>query len=642
MPLASGGRPSTVDAPPSTQLANLALTPGGPSQGEPMVEAPHPSSQAVGSLNSQGIKKKSTQRKRRTWMELAAALMDPNDPYKGPRKRESSRSQSSQRSEASHVTASTTSNTAGTQSFGKVDYELICTYLEDEENFQQLFNTGSQTAVGPGQISRARAYERLAKYMNAKDFEQRTGAGIEETEGHHSLVQKLEVICLCFERMDALFKDKANITAMAVFDSIGDLGINAALDHSDVEEGLRDEALIDGTQNLESGSQVELTPRAIQSHTDALSGALERLEEEVSSPSHLEDGRGSSKINPAVIQSSQTSASSKASPTFPTTTHGSALNIYPTVSQSKGHKFTVQFFKQQWAAQRSFQGDHNEEELTRRAKLVSLYKQEETLEHMRARLQSPEIFLKSPDQICQLMDSIVKHSETLRIEREEIAGSSAVETGDPEEQKLRLLLWDAKAELFVQAVQLNAERQPLINSMGSRIGNRGKEKIIEAMKARQPAVKKVIDAFNQLYTKYKAKYPNQQLSDAEDHPLTYQAFSKWPMDHRFWNNGLYYHSSAPWSIDPDVRTAKGWAVAHHTKIKTTIDYISTRVDQLQNTQNLDTDWIDNIMLGDLTRKAKMKVICSELQLRLKEHEELICDWSDNLVWLWLRCQPINN
>ncbi|WAQ84004.1 hypothetical protein PtA15_4A455 [Puccinia triticina] len=260
--------------------------------------------------------------------------MDPNDPYKGPRKRESSRSQSSQRSEASHVTASTTSNTAGTQSFGKVDYELICTYLEDEENFQQLFNTGSQTAVGPGQISRARAYERLAKYMNAKDFEQRTGAGIEETEGHHSLVQKLEVICLCFERMDALFKDKANITAMAVFDSIGDLGINAALDHSDVEEGLRDEALIDGTQNLESGSQVELTPRAIQSHTDALSGALERLEEEVSSPSHLEDGRGSSKINPAVIQSSQTSASSKASPTFPTTTHGSALNIYPTVSQS--------------------------------------------------------------------------------------------------------------------------------------------------------------------------------------------------------------------------------------------------------------------------------------------------------------------
>ncbi|WAR54249.1 hypothetical protein PtB15_3B763 [Puccinia triticina] len=268
---------------------------------------------------------------------------------------------------------------------------------------------------------------------------------------------------------------------------------------------------------------------------------------------------------------------------------------------------------------------------------------------MRARLQSPEIFLESPDHVRQLMDSIVKRSETLRIEREEIAGSSAVETGDPKEQKLRLLLWDAKAELFVQAVQLNAERQPLINSMGSRIRTRGKEKIIKAMKARQPAVKKVIDAFNQLYTKYKAKYPNQQLSDAEDHPLTYQAFSKWPMDHRFWNDGLYYHSSAPWSIDPDVWTgincvlilqrtreefeliaqelarAKGWVVAHHTKIKSTIDYINTRVDQLQNNQNLDTDYIDDIMLGDLTRKAKMKVICSELQLRLKEHEELICD-----------------
>ncbi|WAQ87011.1 hypothetical protein PtA15_7A740 [Puccinia triticina] len=356
----------------------------------------------------------------------------------------------------------------------------------------------------------------------------------------------------------------------------------------------------------------------------------------------------------------------------------------------EGRNYTVQFFREQWAAQRSFQGDHTEEEQTRRAKLVSLYKREETLELMRARLQSPEIFLESPDQVRQLMDSIVEQSEILRRETEDIAGSSAVETGDPEEQKLRLLLWDAKAELFVQAVHLNAERQPLINSMGSRLGTRGKEKIIKAMQSRRPAVKKVIDAFNQLYTKYKAKYPNQQLYDAEDHPLTYKAFSKWPMDHRFWNDGLYYHSSAPWSVDPDVRTgincvlilqrtreefeliaqelarAKGWAVAHHARIKTTINYISSRkfppqpiaglrflmigrsqtsltgIHQLQNNPNLDTDYVDNIMLGDLTREAKMKVICEELKLQLKAHEELVSDWSEDLVWLWSRCQPVNN
>ncbi|WAQ91670.1 hypothetical protein PtA15_15A60 [Puccinia triticina] len=241
------------------------------------------------------------------------------------------------------------------------------------------------------------------------------------------------------------------------------------------------------------------------------------------------------------------------------------------------------------------------------------------------------------------MDSITEQSDMLRRETEEIAGSTAVETGDPEEQKLRLLLWDAKAELFVQAVQLNAEQQPLINSMGSRIGTRGKERIIKAMQSRRPAVKKLINQFNRIFTNFKNKYPNQQLSDADDHPLVYENFSKWPMDHRFWSDGLYYHSSAPWAVDPDeLARAKGWAVAHHTRIQNTIDHIGTRIDQLANNPNLEIDYIDSIVCGRMAREAKMMVIRDELQLRLKSHEQLVSSWLEDITWLWSRCQPASN
>ena len=81
-------------------------------------------------------------------------------------------------------------------------------YLEDKENFQQIFGSRSQTLVGPAQIKHGRAYERMAKYINiitghlhlsgtqmcqqlvtsklkycwAKDFENIPGATIEEQE----------------------------------------------------------------------------------------------------------------------------------------------------------------------------------------------------------------------------------------------------------------------------------------------------------------------------------------------------------------------------------------------------------------------------------------------------------------------------
>ncbi|KNE88103.1 hypothetical protein PSTG_18502, partial [Puccinia striiformis f. sp. tritici PST-78] len=74
----------------------------------------------------------------------------------------------------------------------------------------------------------------------------------------------------------------------------------------------------------------------------------------------------------------------------------------------------------------------------------------------------------------------------------------------------------------------------------------------------------------------------------------------WPLDHEFWNDGLYFHSKDPWAIEPDVRTgincvlilsrvqeefqliaqelarAVGWATEYYDRCKLTIQELNQR------------------------------------------------------------------
>ncbi|WAR52223.1 hypothetical protein PtB15_1B664 [Puccinia triticina] len=62
--------------------------------------------------------------------------------------------------------------------------------------------------------------------------------------------------------------------------------------------------------------------------------------------------------------------------------------------------------------------------------------------------------------------------------------------------------------------------------MGSHLGTHGKETIVKALQNRHPAVKKIIDSFNELYQEFREKYPDLQQPDVHNHPLTYKMFVK--------------------------------------------------------------------------------------------------------------------
>ncbi|KNE89090.1 hypothetical protein PSTG_17452 [Puccinia striiformis f. sp. tritici PST-78] len=199
--------------------------------------------------------------------------------------------------------------------------------------------------------------------------------------------------------------------------------------------------------------------------------------------------------------------------------------------------------------------------------------------------------------------------------------------------------------------------------MGSHLGTKGKENIIKGQQNRRPAVKKVIELFNSLYTEFKQKYPDQHLSDTHEHPLDYDTFIKWGMDHSFWNDGLYYHTDAPWSTNPDVQAGihcilllgrvqeefgiigqelartVGWGVERFSQITETVNNITKRIGSIRNDPTTTADHIDNLPLGSMSRLEKLDLIKHEMKIELNNHGSLLQDWDNDIAWLWSRCQP---
>ncbi|KAA1120371.1 hypothetical protein PGTUg99_003121 [Puccinia graminis f. sp. tritici] len=294
----------------------------------------------------------------------------------------------------------------------------------------------------------------------------------------------------------------------------------------------------------------------------------------------------------------------------------------------------------------------------------------------------PELFLATEEQVEELLNNISKKTEELKKLAEELHRTVSTSQGAKrsEEERLLLLLWDAKSELFVHAVNHHAELQPISNSktMNTKLGTKLKEKIFKAIASRCPAVNKCIASFNKCHTQFVTKFPDQSVSGLQGQ-LTYEVFRSMALDDKFWNDGLYFHSKAPWAVDPDVRAgitcvlvlsriqeefqliaqelarAVGWAIAHHAHLVEYIGYLHKRYDRLNQKDEhgkclhgaeeerlVPFDCVDQMDLGRVNRRLKIKLVEQEMFTRLNEHKVLVEEWSEDVVWLWSMCQPIPN
>ncbi|PLW08576.1 hypothetical protein PCASD_24213 [Puccinia coronata f. sp. avenae] len=289
----------------------------------------------------------------------------------------------------------------------------------------------------------------------------------------------------------------------------------------------------------------------------------------------------------------------------------------------------------------------------------------------RCRLRNPRTFLATPSKVRELMDSIEKEAAKLSEELALLSGGD-MPAGNVEERKMRLLLWNAKSELFIQAVHLRAKRQPLLDTKNSssRLGTKLKEKVFKAINARRPAIVKSIANYNTRYSEYKQQFPAQLGSDVGEHNiLSYERLSNMSLEDAFWNDGLFYHCNAPWAINTKVREgincilildrvqeefgliaqelvrAMDWGMSFHQQLALKIAYLNDRIALLAHTgadNNVPPDDIDAIQLSALNQTAKLKVIMGELCTRITSHHELLLEWSKDFIWLWGQFPPIAN
>ncbi|KNZ57233.1 hypothetical protein VP01_2204g5 [Puccinia sorghi] len=128
---------------------------------------------------------------------------------------------------------------------------------QNQKNYTSLFGGGSKV-LGFKQMTKAQAFEMFEtwikklnpdlmptingkkKYMDVQNFEENTGAGIENKSGTQTLYNLLETKCPCYHCLNVLFQEKANV--MVLFE----------LNHSKPRDELR--LLMDSNFKHEDGS----------------------------------------------------------------------------------------------------------------------------------------------------------------------------------------------------------------------------------------------------------------------------------------------------------------------------------------------------------------------------------------------------
>ncbi|KAA1107884.1 hypothetical protein PGTUg99_029056 [Puccinia graminis f. sp. tritici] len=341
--------------------------------------------------------------------------------------------------------------------------------------------------------------------------------------------------------------------------------------------------------------------------------------------------------------------------------------------KSPGRNYTTKYFKAQWNHQQTFRADHTDEKQEQRDKLIKIYEHQITIDELRQEcresLLDPELDLLSEKEVKKIVKKIENVSKKLiKDAKEAEAMGLGLPSGEEncDEQRLLLLLWNSKNALYMQAVQLHAERQPLLDAkrLGTHLGTELKEKILKAIGNRRPAVQRLIDKCNKLFSEYLLKFPDQKSTNSALYPLNYDEFSSWPLDHQFWNDGLYFQSSAPWAIEPNVRLgincvlilnrvqeefqllaqelarAVGWAIDYYDRIKKTVSELGKRIDLLRiQPEDVELDRFDDLVLYGLSRRNKLRLIRKELRHRQLRHTVLVEEWNPHVLWLAQHCQP---
>jgi hypothetical protein len=100
------------------------------------------------------------------------------------------------------------------------------------------------------------------------------------------------------------------------------------------------------------------------------------------------------------------------------------------------------------------------------------------------------------------------------------------------------LLWEAKSKLFLQAVELQGERYPIMGSQT--VGTKIQQQILKAIKRRKNPVEKAIKNFNTRRSEYLLAHEPARARRKDNQDLTYKDFLKMDLNDPFWNDRFFF------------------------------------------------------------------------------------------------------
>ncbi|KAI7940666.1 hypothetical protein MJO28_012951 [Puccinia striiformis f. sp. tritici] len=322
-----------------------------------------------------------------------------------------------------------------------------------------------------------------------------------------------------------------------------------------------------------------------------------------------------------------------------------------------GHtNYTVSFFRAQWADQVRMGLTQEDLDDAAEKSLAQFFENEEVIGAYKYRIANGTwpATLADLNDLLQVVEKKEEAQRTLAIS----LGRNYEELRQAQESEFAMLklLWKAKSELYAQAVETRAERQPVVTAKSQNTaGTRLKEKIMAAIKRRKNPVEKAIKNFNQRRRAYLQKFDPARLLLPENKDLVYADFVNMDLDDPLWRDGHFYHARAPWALDPNVRSgiksvlvldrveeevelltqeldrSITWAYDYRNLLLRTLAQVATESEEPVSADNI----FSNI-LPSVPTKIKLRLLHLELNKNLTDHNRLMVSWMLNIESLWRR------
>ncbi|KAI7965681.1 hypothetical protein MJO29_001429 [Puccinia striiformis f. sp. tritici] len=314
--------------------------------------------------------------------------------------------------------------------------------------------------------------------------------------------------------------------------------------------------------------------------------------------------------------------------------------------------YNLSFFEAQWASQRQFQLTHTESDRERQEQLAAFLDREASLDRLRTQLnESLANNLLNFDDIIESLLEIASGVEAQENVARTLPAKHTILIGqDLPRQRLQLMLWHSKSQLYTHAVELFSEHQPLYR--GIHIGTTLSTRIMAAVDRRKKPIKSAIRKYNE---------------QGDNRDMTYHNFINMSLDDPFWQDVYLYNSREPWACSSDVRagiqamltvqradeelsflrdglsTALLWAVDLHKSIKDKIEAIDA-VELPEGANKNDSDdemegWWGNLLplidLGECSDAVKAQLVLNVLHEKLTKHETIMLGWAADAEAMWL-------